>query len=206
MNIRQLFRMLVAACAITATVQVSATPTLLVDANGILTGATNVDVAGTLYNVTFADGTCNALFNNCSSFSFTGEREAGAAAQALLDQVFVDGPAGNFDSSPEKTFGCSVIKSNCQVLIPYAVYHDRYLGLGIAVNWSPDFPGGPQVDQVYTGGYDYSPSIDFTNKTQQNFAIFEQVRPATSDVPEPTSIALMAIATAGLAFTRRRKL
>lgn len=39
-----------------------AMPTLIIDGGGQLTGATGVDVGGTLYDVTFMDGTCIAMF------------------------------------------------------------------------------------------------------------------------------------------------
>ena len=42
--------------------------TLIVNGNGILTGATGVNLNGTLYDVEFVDGTCEALFNGCDSF------------------------------------------------------------------------------------------------------------------------------------------
>jgi hypothetical protein len=57
---RALFATFLIASATVAT----AAPTLLVT-NGILKGADNVTVNGTLYNVTFADGSFNSLFNGC---------------------------------------------------------------------------------------------------------------------------------------------
>ena len=121
MNICQLFRTLVAACAITAASQVNATPTLQVNASGILTGAKNVDVGGTLYDVAFTDGTCDSLFSGCtiSGFTFKTELAAKTAGQALLDQVFIDGSQGMFDTSP-LTNGCtdSLV---CTAIIPYFI-------------------------------------------------------------------------------------
>ena len=75
--------------------------TLTMDASGILIGATGVTVGGTLYDVVFVDTTCIAAFSGCDSntdFTFTTESAAISAAQALLDQVFLDGASGNFDS------------------------------------------------------------------------------------------------------------
>jgi hypothetical protein len=43
--------------------------TLIVDSNGILTGATGVNVGGTLYDVEFVDGSCIALFDGCDRFA-----------------------------------------------------------------------------------------------------------------------------------------
>lgn len=74
---------------------------------GILTGATGVNVGGTLYSVSFQDGTCAELFSGCDSdadFLFN-QVTGNLAAQALLDQVFLDGPDGPFDSAPQMTRG-----------------------------------------------------------------------------------------------------
>lgn len=87
--------------------------TLIVDGSGQLRGAAGVDVGGTLYDVTFREGTCTALFDGCddpSDFTFTTLTDAQAASQALLNQVFIDGPAGNF-VSPSLTFGISPLSA-----------------------------------------------------------------------------------------------
>ena len=67
-------------------------------------------------------------FDNCrlgtEGFDFTDQADATAAAQALLDQVFLDGPAGSFDSNPEMTLGCSHLVS-CNIIIPYALNPSR---------------------------------------------------------------------------------
>ena len=83
-----------------------------------LTGASNVDVGGTLYDVTFEDGTCIEVFSGCNDaaedFAFTTSANAQLAAQALLDQVFLDpnssggGAPDHFDSIPDKTLGCTL--------------------------------------------------------------------------------------------------
>ena len=78
---------------------------------GILHGASGVLVDGSLYDVQFLDGTCIDLYAGCvdaSGFTFQTPEAALLASQALLDQVFLDGPAGNFESSPALTNGCSV--------------------------------------------------------------------------------------------------
>src|SRR3954471_5117628 len=93
----------------------NADPVLLINGNGLLTGAHNVKVAGTLYDVTFVDGTCIDVFAGCdalSDFHFATFEDGIAAANALLGQVFVDAPAvGEFDTHPELTFGCTAPSS-----------------------------------------------------------------------------------------------
>ena len=92
-------------------------------AGGQLMGAFGVDVGGTLYDVEFVEGTCPALFSGCdeaSDFPFASQAEAEVAAAALGEQVFLDGPSGNFDSEPWLTNGCED-PHTCFVYIPVAV-------------------------------------------------------------------------------------
>ena len=66
------------------TTAASAAPILQVT-GGILTGATGVDVGGTLYDVELLDGSCVSVFSGCddvSDFAFQTEAEANAAGTA----------------------------------------------------------------------------------------------------------------------------
>ena len=93
---------------------------LQVDSAGKLTGAQNVAIEGFLYDVKFADGTCNSVFNNCQDMVFTSSIEADRATKALFEQVFIDGPSGQFNSLSNKTLGCSK-RTDCWV---YTTYDD----------------------------------------------------------------------------------
>ena len=84
---------------------------LNVDGDGQLTGAQNVDVDGTLYDVEFTDkGSCITLFQGCDSssdFVFAEDPSTALlAGQALLDQVLLDGVDGPFDTTTFLTFAC----------------------------------------------------------------------------------------------------
>lgn len=202
MKIRNSLRMLVAVCTFAAAVQVRATPTLLVNGGGVLIGANNVSVQGMLYNVRFKDGSCDALFNGCdaSTFTFKTGNDAAAAARALLEQVFVDGPAGNFDSIPSKTFGCQS-DVECDTHIPYLTWQGPdYLDVTSIYAWNTQ---GKEEQNV---GMSVDPSFwDFSPMDFQNYATFEFVGPAPVDVPEPSSLALIGLAAAGINFTVRRR-
>ena len=114
---------------------------LIVDSNGILLGATGVTVDGAPYDVEFLDGTCVAVFSGCdvaSDFQFQTQGAAGVAAQALLDQVLLDGPLGQFDSSPALTNDCSrptlpppYANMPCHVYVPFCHC--------ICTPWSPTY-------------------------------------------------------------------
>ena len=94
--------------------------------NGILQGATGVTVGGALYDVELLNGSCPALFSGCdaaSDFQFQTSGAATLAAQALLDQVFLDGPQGMFDSLPLMNSGCAALtvesRSGLRNLYPF---------------------------------------------------------------------------------------
>ena len=85
----------------------SANASLIVDGSGNLLGATDILVVGTLYDVTFVDGSWFDLFTGCdelADFDFTDQVTAFLAAQALLDQVFIDVGSGLFDTDPELAY------------------------------------------------------------------------------------------------------
>ena len=70
------------------------------------------------------DGTCIALFNGCddvADFTFQMEASAILASQALLDQVFLDGVLGNFDSNPGLTNVCGASAPHCYFYTPFSV-------------------------------------------------------------------------------------
>lgn len=100
-----------------ALAQGAAAATLTVNGDGILTGARGVTINGSLYDVTFFDGSCVDAFGECDSEDDYSVRFADAVpfAQALLDQVFV----GVFDTNPERTLGCSGVSgaSSCFVIM-----------------------------------------------------------------------------------------
>lgn len=93
---------------------------LQTNANGDLTGVSNLDVNGTLYDVTFSEQSCAALYSGCdqaADFVFATRDEALSAAQALMDMVFT----GQYDDQPDAVFGCNH-STNCSTLIPYGEF------------------------------------------------------------------------------------
>jgi len=177
---------------------------LHVNASGVLTGASGVDVNGTLYDVSFRDGDCQAALGACTSGNlvFTTLQDAHDAAQALLDQVFLDGAAGMFSSNPELIFGCpgAQAASVCYVDTPYAIIPSPFSSQ-ITVN-------AGQTNN-YAPGYalDTAGSVSRDSEDDTPYEAYAVWGPAGSlSVPEPGTLPLMAaclIAVFGTVFRKR---
>ena len=111
---------------------------------GKLVGASNVNVGGVLYDVEFVEGTCISVFNGCDSaddFTFSDLAAVNVASQALVDQVFLDGVAGSFDSDPTSTFGCTNATVG-SVQTPYFLVDVDNVSVGIALNGAAEASDG----------------------------------------------------------------
>lgn len=163
---------------------------------GELIGARDVDVAGVLYNVSFESLSCVELFDGCdeaSDFAFSTFQDARAASIALNNQVFFDGPLGDFDSNPELTRGITRSQGTMATIFgfsetPGSVDYSNFVN-GDGTQGNPDFDRGARSIGI--------------NQTPNGLITFAKWEVAA--VPVPAGGLLLVTGLAGLAAFRRRR-
>ncbi len=171
--------------------------TLTVDGSGKLTGATGIFIGGQTYSVEFIDGTCDSLFDNCSSFTFNSQSAAIEAAQALLDQVFNE---AHFDADPSRTFGCDA-PTSCKTFIPwYLQESDGKVAMGAALNYDESSERFQGLQDLAFG--DVSSRDLPTSSGSLNYARFTLL---SAPVPEPATWAMMLLGFVGIGSSLRRR-
>lgn len=182
------------ACFFFAPPGFASTVTLDVDGDGQLLGATGVEINGAMFDVQFIDATCFALFDGCdkaSDFTFATEIDARDAARSLIEQVFIDGPLGEFDSNPSLTNGINAVAG--AIIIPYATASDEVLSIA-AYNVSGLFDGpiGVVPFSIFEVTGDFSV-----------FGVFSATA-AVGEVPLPAAAWMFLVGLGGLPAALRR--
>ncbi len=168
---------------------------LILDSSGQLQGATHVVVGADLYDVEFLDTSCILAFSGCDNavedFAFTTVAQATSAAQALLDQVLLDGPDGLFDTDPELANGCSDVRI-CLFYVPHGFNSSGSVSNRIAYNYA--VPGAADLVGIGVIGPGGSMSA-VDNSVYARFTL--------APIPEPATLGLFVTAVAGLFSARR---
>ena len=172
-----------------------------------LVGATGIEVDNEFYQVQFVDGSCIFLFNNCdqtSDFFFDDVQTAHAANLALLEQVLLDLPSGQFDSQPELTNGC-YSEGRCSIVTP----------VGTTAPQLEVFPAvflinkADLLTDIHTGAGSTFRASDFSlrnsNADTLTYALWNRDSGPSVSVPIPASLFLLSTALIAIIVIRDRK-
>lgn len=174
---------------------------------GQLMGASDVEVGGALFDVSFMDGTCVGLFSGCdevSDFAFSTESDAIAAAEALLDQIMQDGPLGMFDNQPDLVNGIDDVNVG-RIYTPYGFGLTGQLLLARTVNTVIET--SDQAELVTS----FNPLSDTFNSSQIAYSLWSPSAVVVVDpgpvapVPLPAGGVLLLSGLLGIAGLRRRQ-
>ena len=176
--------------------------TLLTDSDGILIGATGVNVNGDFYDVSFVDGTCADVFSGCdtlSDFDFGSLSDAYYATAALYSQVFIE----PYRTDADAVRGCDEGgEPYCWAFVPTGGF--------VNVN------GGTQAQVLFSDVNNilgYGPGQIFQTATPADldwataeWVTWAKFTPAiVASVPEPSTWAMMLLGFAGIGFAMRRQ-
>jgi hypothetical protein len=169
-----------------------ATP-ILIESSGNLMGATGVDVNGSLFDVSFVNGSCNSLYGGCNEvtdFVFTSQTMADAAGAALLSQVL----NGAADTTIELVNGIEGTSGSVIGTFYWDLVGNIFKQSSIRNHIDEIY------DQVQTTWSFGAASVDTTTNNTWTVAVW-----TNHTVPEPTTLLLFGAGLVGLAGTRLRR-
>lgn len=161
---------------------------------GRLGGFESVSVDGSLYSVSFVDGTCVEVFTGCDNnnedFQFVSDQ--GFAILALMEALRT-GVYG-----PQNLIGCAVPQLVCNIYMPY----NRLSNSNVQANYVGSAVNGFVERNGITGAL--PANLDTSSADAVVYAVWRPIISAKS-VPEPASLPLALLAGFILFFSLSKK-
>lgn len=183
---------------------VQAAPIAVIDANGLYTGFTGIDVGGTLYDVKFVEGSMFSLFGNPPVADFADSNAAAAASTQLL---FALAATPALDAAPELTSGCSEYGNLALACFIWTSYTADSLGFNVI-----ELRNGKESEQLLNGLNDINVAntVDTTTLRSpisgSSWVYADWSVAGTPDpipTPEPATVSLIGLGFAGLVSRAR---
>lgn len=168
--------------------------TLVTDGGGNVLGATDVNVDGVLYDVSFVDGRCSDIFSGCdaaSDFTFTTQADALSAAGALNSAVFPG--SSPFRDDPQLINGCGNL-DDCNIWTPFGV-----------AGSSLSFSQATITDTLTTPTWFVNTVVNVDYAENPDTVTWAQWSAAATVVPLPAPVLMLLGGLAGLGLMQRRK-
>ena len=177
-------------------------------------GAEDVYVDGNYYDVAFIDGTLADLYNGADEITdFTLYYSnnatdkaylASLAAEALLEQVFVD----LYDAQPTLINGVYTYDAGTtaavRVIVPYSCYSNGSVDVATVWKWSSEYNGNESIAYgALSSTWDSSPTEGSEKYDTTVISVWNLAK--TSSVPTPATILLLGSGLLSLAGLRRRR-
>lgn len=179
----------------------NAAPTAVTNIGGEYIGFDNISVGASVFNVRFKDGTFNGLFGGVPQFAL--ESQAAAASLSLL--LAIEG-VGALDANPSSMFGCGVASIACFIMTSDAELSVLPNDVDVV-----QVRNGLESDNVLNGlqgelfPASFDTSVDNIGPGGASSYVWADWTAATTNVPEPSSIALLGAGLFAAVWNRRSR-
>jgi hypothetical protein len=172
--------------------------TVEMDASGLLSGVSGVNLNGKQYDVAFLDGTCNSVYGPCDeqglNLMFHSYSDAHDANSALISQAFSSNANGTFEYAGNIA-GCSPqlsLTGLCELNTPFAAYTKfNYVEAAAGFVYTMG-SHGPYIGT--TNGFRLTDDLGTMQYANQYVWARWTVTPVpVTPVPEPSILALMCV-------------
>ena len=180
---------------------------LLVDGDGYLTGIDEVDINGTLYDVTFKTDSAQELYYDEGTDTWSFDFSSGMAQAASTALMAIINSESTYDLDPWLVYGMRNTSASTRIMTPYGT-HDYNNADGLHIDaWTvQNYGKWDEYDSV--GNWRFSATLEADPETDKlsdwSSFVYASWSEQTSTVPVPGSLSLLGLGLLGLTGVRRR--